>query len=67
MLCRYELPSDYNILMVQYRYGGEECVPRYFGWDNSTVLSGGCGATSACLRVCCALWWGLAPRHASVP
>lgn len=40
-LCRYELPSEYSTLMVQYRYGGEDCVPRSFSWDNTSLLSGG--------------------------
>jgi hypothetical protein len=37
---RYELPAEFASLMIQYRYGGDVCVPRYFDVANETVLSG---------------------------
>ena len=39
LCCRYELPSEYSTLTVQYRYGGDDCVARYYNLDNGTVLS----------------------------
>jgi hypothetical protein len=38
--CRYDLPSDYSILMLQYRYWGQDCVSRWFELpDNRTELA----------------------------
>ncbi|KAL4443960.1 hypothetical protein ABPG75_011697 [Micractinium tetrahymenae] len=36
----YELPSEFSTLMLQYRQGGADCVPRTFVWPNDTKLSG---------------------------
>ncbi|KAL4427668.1 hypothetical protein ABPG75_001757 [Micractinium tetrahymenae] len=39
----YNLPSEYASLMLQYRHHGssrDNCVPRYFGEQNFTALSG---------------------------
>lgn len=47
--CRYELPNDYSTLMVQYRQGGEACVPRTYTPGNGTRLSGECSRLLACL------------------
>ena len=48
---RYELPSDYSTLMLQYRHGGDSCVPRHFAPGNESQLSseGGGGAGRPCL------------------
>ncbi|KAI3427182.1 hypothetical protein D9Q98_007119 [Chlorella vulgaris] len=35
----YELPAEFASLMIQYRYGGDVCVPRYFNVANETMLS----------------------------
>ncbi len=39
LLRRYELPSEYSVLMLQYRHGGENCVPRLFLPGNMSRLS----------------------------
>ncbi|EFN56537.1 hypothetical protein CHLNCDRAFT_51514 [Chlorella variabilis] len=35
----YEMPAEYVTLMIQYRWGGTACVPRYFDFHNETHLS----------------------------
>lgn len=36
----YELPSIFNTVMLQYRMGGADCVPRLYDVNNVTTLSG---------------------------
>lgn len=54
----YEMAADYGTLLAQYRFGTEDCVPRFFKPGNKSVLS------SALLqqRVCIPRAW--ARRHA---
>lgn len=49
-LCRYDLPSEYSTLMLQYRHSVFNCVPRFFEERNTTILSRESGPAHAAPR-----------------